>query len=205
MQGLDLNPDLKNSVPVSEIGQLYNCARRIHDTNSYSVDMVPEIKALTLTLAEIIESAIQVKGETEVDNSNKPQIKLTPRNTWQEIEIEYDVSKRCLGKKISFITDQFTRKIIFRDVEHAFLLLQGGFYKPATLLAGGIIEEMLRHYLNSKGINVNNKSFDAYIRACESNRLLGNACHRLTDSARYFGITYTYLKRSLQAKPFRSQ
>jgi predicted GIY-YIG superfamily endonuclease len=69
------------------------------------------------------------------------------KDIWEAIKSEYDISKMTFGKKINFVSDSFKRKIIFRDVEHAFVLASQGFSKPALILAGGVIEELLRLYL----------------------------------------------------------
>lgn len=91
----------------------------------------------------------QNQEETEQkDEGSKIMIKLgTCKEIWEAIRSEYDISKRNFGKKINFVSDPFKRKIIFRDVEHAFVLASHGFSKPAVILAGGVIEELLKQYL----------------------------------------------------------
>jgi hypothetical protein len=111
---------------------------------------------------------------------------LLDNNTWKDIEKDFDVSKQTLGKKIRFVTDPFKRRIIFRDIEQAYILSGSGFSKPALILAGGVIEELLRIYLESKHLTPPANTFDSYIRTCEANRLLKLAIHRLTDSVRQF-------------------
>jgi hypothetical protein len=111
---------------------------------------------------------------------------LRDANTWNDIEKDFDISKRAFGKKIGFVTNPFKRKIIFRDIQQAYILAASDFSKPATILAGSVIEELLTIYLESKGITPPAKTFDSYIRTCEANRLLKSAIHRLTDSVRYF-------------------
>lgn len=113
-------------------------------------------------------------------------IKPDPVKAWDNIKKEYEVNKRTFGKKINFVTDPFKRKIIFRDVEQAYLLAKYGFAKPAVILAGSVIEELLRIYLEYKNIRLNRNSFDSYIQSCENNRLLKAAISKLTDSVRHF-------------------
>jgi hypothetical protein len=108
------------------------------------------------------------------------------RDSWQAIKSEYDISKRDFSKKINFVSDSFKRKIILRDVEHAFVLASQGFPKPAIILAGGVIEELLRQYLKHKDIQPKSKTFVDYIKACEDNSLLKRGVSRLTDSIRDF-------------------
>jgi hypothetical protein len=108
------------------------------------------------------------------------------KKIWEAIKGEYGISKRDFGKKINFVSDEFARKIIFRDVEHAFVLESQGFSKPALILAGGVIEELLRLYLKHKNIKPQKKLFFAYIEACENNGLLKRGVSRLTDSIRDF-------------------
>jgi len=110
----------------------------------------------------------------------------TSKENWETIKREYDINKIDFAKKIKFVKDQFKRKIIFRDVEHAFVLASQGFSKPALILAGGIIEELLRQYLEHKKIKPKSKRFVDYIEACEDNGLLKRGVSRLSDSIRDF-------------------
>jgi hypothetical protein len=107
-------------------------------------------------------------------------------DAWLEIEREYDVSKRSFGKRINFVKDEFKRKVIFRDVDQAFLLAQHGFHKSSVVLAGGVIEELLRLYLEHKNVVPAKNNLDSYIKTCEDNGLLKSAIHRLADSVRQF-------------------
>ena len=52
---------------------------------------------------------------------------LSVDGIWDHIEKDFDISKRAFGKKFNFVTDQFKRKIIFRDIEHAYILANHGF------------------------------------------------------------------------------
>lgn len=115
----------------------------------------------------------------------------TPRafslaDTWKKIEEDYGVPKKTFGKKINFVKDRFKREIIFRDIGQAFALAQAGFNKPSVVLAGSVIEEMLRLYLAHKNIPPAGNNLDSYIKACEANGLLKTAIHRLADSVRQF-------------------
>lgn len=106
---------------------------------------------------------------------------------WRDIKSEYGLTKRELGKRINFIGDDFARKIIFRDIEQAYLLSKKGFSKPAVVLAGGVIEELLRRYILSKNVPLNSSStFNDYIQTCIDNRLLKSAIGNLSHSVRYF-------------------
>jgi len=110
----------------------------------------------------------------------------TSKEHWEAIRSEYDISKKDFGKKINFVLDSFKRKIIFRDVEHAFVLASHGFSKPALILAGGVIEELLRLYLEHKNIKPTNNRFVDYVKTCEDNGLLKRGVSRLSDSIRDF-------------------
>jgi hypothetical protein len=107
-------------------------------------------------------------------------------NAWKGIERDYDVSKRGFSRKINFVGDSFRRKIIFRDVAQAYVLAKSGFPKPAVILSGSVVEELLRLYLIHKGVALKANSFDYYIKTCVENKLLKSAIHRLTDSVRHF-------------------
>ena len=112
--------------------------------------------------------------------------KLESNDIWTKIEKEYGISKRAFGKKINFVLDTFKRKIIFRDIEQAYILSTSGFSKPAVILAGSVIEELLRQYLKYKKIPPDRDKFDCYIETCKNNSLLKSAIHSLTESVRHF-------------------
>ena len=117
-----------------------------------------------------------------------PETTITKAN-WKAIESELDVTKRAFGKRINFVKDPFKRKVIFRDVEQAFVLASSGFSKPAVILAGGVIEELLRLYLKNKGISPQKplkNDFNGYVKTCEKEGLLKAGIYHLSDSARYF-------------------
>lgn len=128
----------------------------------------------------------QSKNGVEIEGSVLTMSARSSKDNWASIESEYDVSKNAFGKKINFVSDTFKRNVIFRDVEQAFVLASEGFSKPAVILAGGVIEELLRLYLKHKKIKPKGKRFVDYIKACEDNDLLKRAVHRLTDSIRDF-------------------
>jgi len=111
---------------------------------------------------------------------------LAAKANWEAIKEEYGNSKMAFGKKINFISDKFKRRIIFRDIEHAFLLANSGFSKSAVTLSGGVIEELLRLYLKHKDIRPISDSFDGYIQTCKERELLKTGISRLSDSVRYF-------------------
>ncbi len=111
---------------------------------------------------------------------------FTNKTNWEVIENEYGVTKISFGKKINFVSDTHKRKIIFRDIEHSFVLAFLGFSKPAVILAGGVIEELLRLYLEHNNITPPHNRFDDYIKTCEQNRLLKSGISRLSDSVRHF-------------------
>ena len=124
--------------------------------------------------------------EGEIRLSERKMLLMPSIDIWDEIAREYDISRRSFGKKIKFIRDQFKRKIIFRDVEQAYLLAHHGFHKPSVVLAGSVIEELLRLYLVYNNVTPGTNKLDAYIRACNEKKLLKAGIHRLADSVREF-------------------
>jgi hypothetical protein len=114
----------------------------------------------------------------------KPQAES--KKTWKDIENEFGMKKTTLGKRINFISDRFKRTVILRDVEQAYVLASTGFSKPAVILAGGVIEELLREYLKYKNIRPTSNTFESYIKACEDKGLLKGGISRLSDSVRCF-------------------
>lgn len=114
---------------------------------------------------------------------------IEPSNTrrnWKAIENDLGVTKRSFGIRIAFVRDTFKRRILFRDVEQAFILASLGFSKPAVILAGGVIEELLRLYLAHKGVKPTSDTFDGYVQTCEQEELLKAGISRLSDSVRHF-------------------
>ncbi len=105
---------------------------------------------------------------------------------WIDVKNDYGVSKHSFGRKIHFVKDRFKRKIIFRDTLNACYLVESGFYKSAVILAGSIIEELLRLYLVYKNINPSNNNFNEYIKLCENKGILKKGISKLSDSVRYF-------------------
>lgn len=107
-------------------------------------------------------------------------------NIWSDITEEFGITKRGFGKRINFIKNGFCRKVIFRDVEQAYILAKKGFSKPSVILAGAVIEELLRQYLKHKNVTPAKDTFDEYIKACQNNGILKSAIHNLSNSVRHF-------------------
>jgi len=123
-----------------------------------------------------------LKSTIEAEDSKA----LSIENVWDRIQKDFDITKRGFGKKFSFVTDAFKREIIFRDIGQAYILAESGFNKPAVILAGGVMEELLRLYLKHKKISQTDDTFNSYIIACDKHDLLKNAISKLTDSFRHF-------------------
>ena len=148
-----------------------------------------QIEVIRLAKESLTQSAKDTKlqeGQRRREQTALTLANLRTSEIWAEIAKEYDVSKLTFAKKIRFVSDAFKRKVIFRDIEQAYILASSGFSKPAVILAGSVIEELLRIYLKHKNIRPTNNNFDSYIKACEQNGLLKSAIYRLTDSVRHF-------------------
>jgi hypothetical protein len=124
---------------------------------------------------------------------------LKSQVVWNAIQDDYDISKRTFALKVKFVKDKFKRGIIFRDIEHAYVLSKSGYSKPAVILAGSVIEELLRLYLAHKKIKPSVDSFDGYIKTCADNSLLKSAIHKLADSFRHFR-NLVHLSKELSKK-----
>ena len=105
---------------------------------------------------------------------------------WKQIKEEFKISKKAFGLRIRFIENKHKRKALFRDIAHAYLLSKQHMPKPSIILAGGVIEELLRLYLESVNITPKENSFTSYINACKGHQLLINPLNSLSDSARHF-------------------
>jgi hypothetical protein len=172
-----------------EIKQAYSGLPKLP---SYESDPTVGLQYLWEWCSDSISGKVDLPSEKAVKTEQKSEgsmLMITGRlskDIWEAIKSEYDTSKRDFGKKINFVSDSFKRKIIFRDIEHAFVLASNGFSKPALILAGGVIEELLRLYLEHKKIKPKSKSFDGYIKTCEDKGLLKRGVYRLSDSIRDF-------------------
>ncbi len=120
------------------------------------------------------------KGVTE------KEIPFLASNAWDKIKNEFGVSKLTFGRKIYFVKDKFKRKIIFRDTLNAYMLAENSFNKAAVILAGSIIEELLRLYLEYRNIRPSKNNFNEYIKLCESKGILKKGISKLSDSVRHF-------------------
>lgn len=117
---------------------------------------------------------------------NKEIIPMDDKTVWAQINQDFDLTKRSFGRKLNFIHDPFKKKIIYRDVAQAYILSKNGFNKPAVIMAGSVVEELLRLFLMNKNIAISKGTFNEYIRLCENSGLLKIAISRLSDSVRHF-------------------
>lgn len=129
---------------------------------------------------EYIDPQITISGREFLEKyikeeTTKSSQRFQETDGWEIIEENYGISKLKFGKKINFIEDRKIRKIIFRDTAQAFLLESQGYFKPAIILSGGIIEELLRNYLHKKELVPKRNTLDEYINTCKENKILGNA------------------------------
>lgn len=178
----------------SGMGLKFDSARYRLDLSSAKYEAM--VKTLVRRNNERIKTELNIllyatdTSKNNIDNKSKDK-KMTSNalpttNIWKEIETDFDISKIAFGKKINFVVDKFKRKIIFRDIEHAYMLANYGYSKPAVILAGSVIEELLRIYLDHKGTKPKKKTFDSYIKTCEENGLLKSGINKLSDSVRHF-------------------
>jgi hypothetical protein len=122
------------------------------------------------------------KNVVKIGKSTKIELK----DVWNDIQNDFEETKHKFGKKINFVKSQFKREIIFRDVEQAYILEKNGFNKPAVILAGGVIEELLRIFLETKGENIDKKKFEDIIEICEKKGYLKKEISNLVDAIRLF-------------------
>lgn len=147
----------------------------------------PHYKAMESRIGELKQA--KNKEGNKADKVSQQELlagfkKIT--SWWPQIQEEFGVSKHEFGRKINFVKGEFKRVVIFRDVEHAYALSKLGFAKPAMILAGSVMEELLRLYLQHKNVKVKDNKFSEYIKACEKGGFLKVAVHSLTTSVRHF-------------------
>jgi len=144
------------------------------------------LKMREIAILSIIQTWETIGLEPEIKESLEPPESFNTRSNWGTIEREFGITKNKFGRKINFVSDGFQRSIIFRDVEHSFVLANLDFPKPAVILAGSVIEELLRLYLEYKNISPLSDKFDGYIKTCEQHGLLKDSVSRLSHAVRQF-------------------
>lgn len=139
----------------------------------------------SLQKLKFLPSSLSSKGPEESTQGNLA-IFFVEDYAWKAIKNAFDTDKKAFGRRIRFISDAFKRQIIFRDVAQAFLLAEAGYSKPAVILAGSVLEELLRLFLEFKRVKPDKDTFNSYIKTCVDNKLLKSPIHQLTDSVRQF-------------------
>jgi hypothetical protein len=139
------------------------------------------VPAFNIMVSQLQMAINELENEEEEDYQN-----MNNSYSWLTISEEFEITKNEFGRKINFIKNQYYRKVIFRDIEQAYILAKNGFSKPSVILAGAVIEELLRQYLVYKSIEPNKDTFDEYIKACQSNSILKEPIHNLSNSVRHF-------------------
>jgi hypothetical protein len=183
MHGSEVRAELKEMIEASEYAEFDGAVKFFQSASNYSIDMSSDIKQKAIHIATILETTAQIYRP----KSGAANITPVTENVWSAIQREYGISKVVFGKRIGFITDVFKRKIIFRDVEQAYSLANSDFNKPAIILSGSIIEELLRLYLEHKRITPPKADFEGYLKACEDNGLIKAAVYGVADPVRRFG------------------
>lgn len=181
---------------MSEMGRFFSSATGVstgigYSSLSFSADQYDEYLEYN-NLNDLMESFYSWKPpelSTPLEDLrmlNNQKYSLQNKDIWSDIEKDYDLTKEEFSIKINFVKDDYGKETIFRDVEHAYILAQHGFSKPAVILAGSVIEELLRQYLKYKEVTPSKDTFDEYIKTCKDNDLLKSAIHSLTDFVRHF-------------------
>ena len=138
-------------------------------------------------------SDAKINNETNVYNN----LMINNTSVWKFIKNDYGISKNIFGKNLNFIKNKHTRGVIFRDVAHSYLLLHDGFLKSAIILAGSIIEEILRQFLLAQNIRPDKDTFEKYIDACYKYDILKKGTNQLTESLRLFR-NISHISREIQ-------
>jgi len=177
--------------------QMGNFCRRFPGSDSY-LDLinsrVKDEKNKLIIYAEREVNIFQKQSESKIQGKKvfnemsvtEKEIKLSISDAWDKIKKDFDISKYAFSRKINFVKDPFKKRIIFRDIGQAYLLAEKDFSKPAVILAGSVIEELLRLYLKFKNIKPSKNNFDEYIKSCENNRLFKKGISQLSHSLRNF-------------------
>ena len=184
--------------------------RRFPDPNNY-LDIIDghikEQKNKLISYAKREVNIFQKQSESKTQGKKvfneisvtEKEVQLSTLNAWARIKNEFGVSKLTFGQKIYFVKGKFKREIIFRDTLNAYMLAEKGFSKSAVILAGSIIEELLRLYLECRNIHPSKNNFNVYIKLCESKGILKKGISKLSDSVRHFR-NIVHLKNEISPK-----
>ena len=72
MTGLDLRQDLKDKVPISELGKLYDSVRYIYDNSGlFSSDMAPKLRECLNSIVTILEGTLRLGSPNPASLDNK--------------------------------------------------------------------------------------------------------------------------------------
>lgn len=141
----------------------------------------------------IFEYSDEMKPKTSKEKEQSMSTAITKEKNcndqeslWNEIAKQFQTTKVHFGKRINFVPAGYKREIIFRDIAHAFGCHQNGFNKPAVILSGAVIEELLRCYLEKKGVKPAKNDFFGYIETCKEKALLKDSIASLSHSFRDF-------------------
>lgn len=177
-----LQQEFQNSVRSWGIGMPFDAqVQQFHELLNVRITCLRSI----FNRLEFFDEKADTLYDTKSNIQNSTGVS-TMTDIWESIQKDYDINKIQFGRKINFVTDQFKRKIIFRDVEHAYELSKNNYSKPAVILAGGVLEELLRLYLDYKEIKSESDNFNGYIKACVQNGFIKDGINGLTDSVRHF-------------------
>ena len=182
----DLPQDVVNYPRTGDLRAFFE--RRVMENYNPAVPVEENARTVFLSKSRL-RSGMGSLFEEDSSEGKRTDTKYTFSNVgdvWTDIKKDYDINKRAFGIKMNFIDDDFKRNVLFRDIEHAYILADAGFSKPAAILAGSVIEELLRLFLKHKGITPTTNNFDGYIKTCADKGFLKTAIHQLTDSFRYF-------------------
>ncbi len=142
----------------------------------------------------------KIHDQVKSDNYKESNYKIQDINEiWKDIYKEYGIKKPIFAKRIGFIKDSKIRELIYRDVAHAFTLSKNGLAKPAVVLAGSVIEELLRQYLISRNLTPKRNDFNGFIECCKEHKLLRDGISNLGDSVRQFR-NYVHLAKEVNEK-----
>lgn len=174
----------KGSYEYERLAQVYRIVGSYEETrqNSY----ISNLRRRDIDISSIIQTWEATGGESHGEGHVKPSVPLDLKASWADISKQFGTTRMGFGKRIRFVADPFKRKIVFRDIEQAFVLASLGCSKPAVILAGSVIEELLRLYLEHKGVSPVSNTFDGYIKTCEQHGLLKESVSRLSHSVRQF-------------------
>lgn len=102
-------------------------------------------------LRNLLTGSSGASGWAQAFTSDDAASGVAGYDMWEQVTEEFAVTKRKLAKRIPYVLNRKVRAIIYRDIEDAMRCKQHSLWKPSVILAGGVVECLMRNLVDSVG------------------------------------------------------